>query len=108
MTIKKIKTYYSKPSSNIEIESVNIRHNASESYKEQKRVSKFLDSFSLRKTCVCCGSKMDGVKFTHRDISFIEWPKIGSPIERNACANSSIEFFLDIKPAKKCISATFL
>jgi hypothetical protein len=70
--INKIKTYYSKPSSDIQVESEKIRQNSLENYKEQKHISKIIDSFKLRKKCVCCGTKRTGTKFTHREVSFYE------------------------------------
>ena len=42
------------------------------------------------------------------EISFTDWPKIGSPIDLNAWANSSTLTFLGTNPAITWTSATFL
>jgi hypothetical protein len=42
------------------------------------------------------------------EISFTDCPKIGSPIDLNACAKSLTGTSLGTRPATKCTSATFL
>jgi hypothetical protein len=69
---KKIIEQFSKPSIDIEEESLSIIEHEIDKYKAQKKFSNSLKSSSIRKNCICCGEQLNGNNFERRNVTFVE------------------------------------
>ena len=74
---RKIIEQFSKPSIDIEEESSLIIEHEIDRFNDQKKFSNILKVSSKRKKCACCGHKLNGNNFEHRNLTFVECSTCG-------------------------------
>ena len=77
MTYKEVITRYSKPAGDVAQETSTLESEWKDRVERQQRLTAALQHFPVRKRCICCAESLQGTRFDHHGVGFIECHQCG-------------------------------